>query len=59
MAYQVLGDGPFDLLLSPGWVTHLDLAWDVASSKRNRSRQCSGPAIPKETSSFLVEPHMP
>jgi pimeloyl-ACP methyl ester carboxylesterase/DNA-binding CsgD family transcriptional regulator len=30
VAYQVLGDGPFDLLLSPGWVTHLDLAWDIA-----------------------------
>jgi pimeloyl-ACP methyl ester carboxylesterase/DNA-binding CsgD family transcriptional regulator len=29
IAYQVLGDGPVDLILSPGWVTHLDLAWDV------------------------------
>jgi pimeloyl-ACP methyl ester carboxylesterase/DNA-binding CsgD family transcriptional regulator len=25
----VLGTGPIDLLLSPGWVTHLDLAWDI------------------------------
>jgi pimeloyl-ACP methyl ester carboxylesterase len=29
IAYQVLGDGPVDLVLSPGWVTHLELAWDV------------------------------
>jgi pimeloyl-ACP methyl ester carboxylesterase/DNA-binding CsgD family transcriptional regulator len=29
IAYQVMGDGPIDLVLSPGWVTHLDLAWDV------------------------------
>ena len=29
IAYQALGDGPIDLVLSPGWVTHLDLAWDV------------------------------
>ena len=29
VAYQVLGDGPIDLILSPGWVTHLDLAWDI------------------------------
>jgi pimeloyl-ACP methyl ester carboxylesterase/DNA-binding CsgD family transcriptional regulator len=29
IAYQVVGDGPIDLVLSPGWVTHLDLAWDI------------------------------
>jgi class 3 adenylate cyclase len=29
IAYQVLGDGPVDLVLSPAWVTHLDLAWDI------------------------------
>ncbi len=29
IAYQVLGDGPVDLVLSPGWVTHLDLGWDI------------------------------
>ena len=30
IAYQVVGDGPVDLLLLPGWVTHLELQWDVA-----------------------------
>jgi class 3 adenylate cyclase/pimeloyl-ACP methyl ester carboxylesterase len=27
IAYQVVGDGPADLLLSPGFVSHLDLQW--------------------------------
>jgi class 3 adenylate cyclase len=29
IAYQVVGDGPLDLVLSVGWVTHLDLGWDI------------------------------
>jgi class 3 adenylate cyclase len=29
IAYQIVGDGPVDVVLSPGWVTHLDLAWDI------------------------------
>lgn len=27
IAYQVVGDAPIDLLLSPGSITHLDLVW--------------------------------
>src|SRR5947199_10271332 len=27
IAYQVVGDGPFDLLYVPGWVSHVELAW--------------------------------
>ena len=30
IAYQVVGDGP-DLLLAQGWVTNVELAWDVAA----------------------------
>jgi pimeloyl-ACP methyl ester carboxylesterase len=29
IAYQVLGDGPFDLVFVPGYVTHLELAWKL------------------------------
>jgi pimeloyl-ACP methyl ester carboxylesterase len=29
IAYQVLGDGPFDLVYVPGYVTHLELAWKL------------------------------
>jgi pimeloyl-ACP methyl ester carboxylesterase len=28
IAYQVLGDGPFDLVVITGYVSHLELAWD-------------------------------
>ncbi len=28
VAYQVLGDGPIDVLFVPGFVSHLDLAWE-------------------------------
>jgi class 3 adenylate cyclase len=34
IAYQVLGDGPVDLLLLPGWITHLELQWDVPPLRR-------------------------
>ena len=27
IAYQVVGDGPFDLLYAPGFISHLDLQW--------------------------------
>jgi hypothetical protein len=27
IAYQVVADGPGDLLLSPGFISHLDLQW--------------------------------
>src|SRR6185436_7627202 len=27
IAYQVYGDGPRDVVVVPGWISHLDLAW--------------------------------
>lgn len=27
IAYQVVGDGPFDLVMAPGFISHLDLQW--------------------------------
>jgi DNA-binding winged helix-turn-helix (wHTH) protein len=27
IAYQVLGDGPFDVVYVPGWITHLEYGW--------------------------------
>src|SRR5436305_221514 len=32
IAYQVVGEGPIDLVLVPGFVSHLDLDWDEAMS---------------------------
>jgi pimeloyl-ACP methyl ester carboxylesterase len=28
IAYQVAGEGPVDLVLVPGWVSHVEFAWD-------------------------------
>jgi class 3 adenylate cyclase len=30
IAYQVVGEGPLDLVFIPGWLSHLDLTWDHA-----------------------------
>jgi class 3 adenylate cyclase len=32
IAYQVLGEGPFDLVYTPPFVSHVELAWDVPSA---------------------------
>ncbi len=34
IAYQVTGDGPFDVVMAPGTVSHLDLAWESARYRR-------------------------
>jgi pimeloyl-ACP methyl ester carboxylesterase/class 3 adenylate cyclase len=31
IAYQVLGDGPFDIVYVPGFVSHVELRWNVRS----------------------------
>ena len=31
IAYQVLGNGPFDIVHVPGFVSHLELRWRVPS----------------------------
>jgi pimeloyl-ACP methyl ester carboxylesterase len=30
VAYQVLGEGPFDVVFTPGTVSHIELYWDAA-----------------------------
>jgi class 3 adenylate cyclase len=32
IAYQIVGDGPFDLVLVPGFVSHLELDWEEPGS---------------------------
>ncbi len=41
IAYQVVGDGPFDLVVVPGWVSHLELAWEWPPLARFRHRLAS------------------
>src|SRR6516165_3710606 len=31
VAYQVLGQGPFDVVMAPPWVSHVELVWEIAS----------------------------
>jgi class 3 adenylate cyclase len=30
IAYQVLGEGPFDVVIAPSWVSHVELQWEAA-----------------------------
>jgi class 3 adenylate cyclase len=41
IAYQVLGDGPVDLVYVPGWISHLDLYWEEPSVTRFFQRLAS------------------
>ena len=41
IAYQVLGDGPIDLVFVMGWITHLDLAWTEPGYARMLRRLAS------------------
>ena len=43
IAYQVIGDGPIDLVFSQGWLTHIEFAWQsphYARFLRKLSRFC-------------------
>ncbi len=41
VAYQVIGDGPIDLLMTPGYVSHLDLWWMLPEATRFLERLAS------------------
>jgi len=41
IAYQVVGDGPFDLVLVPGFVSHVELAWERPPVRRMFERLAS------------------
>jgi|GEM_PF-900156 hypothetical protein len=34
IAYQVIGEGPIDLVVVPGWVSNIDLFWEEPSFVR-------------------------
>jgi pimeloyl-ACP methyl ester carboxylesterase len=34
VAYQIVGDGPRDLVLAPGYVSHVELTWEHPSYER-------------------------
>jgi class 3 adenylate cyclase len=41
IAYQVVGQGPLDLVYVPGWVSHVELAWDEPEHARFLRRLAS------------------
>ena len=41
IAYQVLGEGPLDLVLVHGWVSHLELLWEQPAAARSLRRLAS------------------
>ena len=41
IAYQVVGDGPLDLVWVPGWVSHIEAIWDEPSAARFLERLAS------------------
>ncbi|MEJ2582262.1 MAG: adenylate/guanylate cyclase domain-containing protein, partial [Acidobacteriota bacterium] len=41
IAYQVIGDGPIDLVLMPGWVSHLEWSWEEPGLARMLRRLSS------------------
>jgi len=41
IAYQVLGSGPLDLVFVPGWVSHLEYAWEEPAIARMYRRLSS------------------
>jgi hypothetical protein len=41
IAYQVTGDGPFDLVMVQGWVSNIDLEWDGPHLSRFLGRLAS------------------
>lgn len=41
IAYQVVGDGPIDLVLVPGWVSNIDVFWEEPTLSRLLTRLAS------------------
>lgn len=41
IAYQVLGEGPLDLVLVHGWFSHLELLWEQPAAARSLRRLAS------------------
>ena len=41
IAYQVHGQGPLDIVYVPGWVSHVELAWEEPTLARFLNRFAS------------------
>ncbi len=43
IAYQVTGDGPFDLVFVPGFFTHLEIDWEYPANAHCSSGSARSP----------------
>jgi pimeloyl-ACP methyl ester carboxylesterase len=41
IAYQVVGDGPIDLVYVPGWISHVEYLWELPATARALQRLAS------------------
>ena len=41
IAYQVVGDGPFDVVYVPGWISNIELMWEEPAHARLLRRVAS------------------
>ncbi len=41
IAYQVVGDGPIDLVFVPGWISNIDVLWEEPTMERFLRRLAS------------------
>ena len=41
IAYQVVGDGPFDLIWVPGWISNVEVSWEIPEYARFLTRLAS------------------
>ena len=55
VAYQVLGDGPKDLVFAGGWVSHLESGWDEPLLARFRRRLASFSQIGTDAVQLVAE----
>ena len=46
IAYQVLGEGPVDLVFVSGWVSHVEFAWEDPRQARFLNRLASFSRLP-------------
>jgi pimeloyl-ACP methyl ester carboxylesterase len=58
IAYQVTGSGPMDVVFVPGFVSHLELAWDVPATARVFDRIGSGTGMSDRVPIATLEERM-
>jgi hypothetical protein len=56
IAYQVVGDGPFDLVFVPGFISNLDLAWEDPTRAQAWTRLAASRALSCLTSEVPGSP---